>query len=150
MTFSLTSPEFAEGGSIPRRFTCDGDNVSPALSWRDAPPETANFALIVDDPDARGFVHWVTYNLTGSATGSLSEAVGSSPDAPPQGRNGFGRIGYGGPCPPSGTHRYVFTLYALSAPLELAGAPSADEVRAAARGATLATATLTVTYTRGG
>lgn len=147
--FNLRSPEFDDGGVIPRRFGCDGDNVSPALSWEGAPQDTADFALIVDDPDARGFVHWIAFNLTGSATGSLPEAVSMSPDAPSQGRNSFGQIGYGGPCPPSGTHRYVFTLYALSAPLELVGGPSADQVRQAASGVTLATARLTGTYARG-
>lgn len=144
----LYSPDFEDGGAIPRRHTCDGEDVSPAVSWEGAPPDTVAMALIVDDPDARGFVHWVVFDMTGTATGGLADGVSASPDAPPQGKNDFGRIGYGGPCPPSGTHRYVFTLYALSEELGLPGTPTADEVRAAARGRILAEARLTGTYER--
>ena len=110
------------------------------------------FALIVHDPDApRGdFVHWVVVDFTGSATGALPEGVGSSPDAPRQGTNDFHRIGYGGPCPPSGTHRYVFTLYALSELLDLPGAPTGDDVRGALSGRVLAETSLTGTYRRQG
>ena len=150
MSFSLTSTAFADGGSIPRKFSCDGEDVSPALSWEDAPDDTGAFALIVDDPDARGWVHWVVFDMTGSQSGGLAEAISASPDAPPQGRNDFGKIGWGGPCPPSGTHRYRFTLLALDGPLGLTGTPSADDVRGAAEGHTLDEATLTATYTRGG
>jgi Raf kinase inhibitor-like YbhB/YbcL family protein len=149
--FSLTSTDFADGEPIPAKFSCDGVNVSPALSWSGAPDGTAAFALIVDDPNARGFIHWVLADMTGSATGALPEAVSASPDAPVQGRNDFGAIGYGGPCPPAGSdHRYRFTLIALDRPLGLLGTPSADEVRAAADGHVLAEATLTGTYRRGG
>ncbi len=146
--FTLSSSAFDVGGAIPRRYSCDGPDVSPPLSWSGSPEGTAAFLLIVDDPDANGFVHWVAINLTGSASGALPEAVSASPDAPPQGRNGFGRIGYGGPCPPSGTHHYRFTLYALSAPLQIAGQPSADEVRRAIGPVLLGQAVLTGTYTR--
>ena len=149
-TFTLESTAFADGGAIPRKFTCDGEDASPVLTWSGAPDRTAAFALIVDDPDARGFVHWVAYDLTGSATGGLAEAVSASPDAPPQGRNDFGRIGWGGPCPPSGTHRYRFSLMALDRMLELTGTPSADDVRSAAMGHVLGEAVLTGTYRRGG
>jgi Raf kinase inhibitor-like YbhB/YbcL family protein len=148
--FRLTSTAFEEGGSIPAQFSCDGSDVSPELSWDGAPAETASFALIVDDPDARGFVHWVAFGLTGSASGGLAEGVSSSPDAPPQGTNGFGRIGWGGPCPPSGEHRYVFRLLALDDDLGLTGSPKAAEVLAAAEGHVLAEASLTGTYRRGG
>lgn len=148
MPFTLTSSAFREGGAIPKRYTCDGANVSPSLEWEGAPERTAAFVLIVDDPDARGFVHWVLYDLTGAASGGLPEAVSASPDAPPQGTNGFGRLGYGGPCPPSGTHHYRFTLYALDATLALTGAPKADAVRAAMSGHVLAEKTLTGTYSR--
>ncbi len=147
-SFVLRSASFNADGTIPTKYTCDGQNVSPSLEWEGAPGATAAFALIVDDPDARGFIHWVVYNLTGSSSGLLQEAVSASPDAPPQGRNGFGDIGYGGPCPPSGTHRYQFTLYALRAPLEIAGAPSASDVQAAISGVLLEKTTLTGTYTR--
>ncbi len=146
--FVLRSPSLAPDGSIPRKYSCDGQNVSPSLEWEGAPGGTAAFALIMDDPDARGFVHWVLYNLTGSSSGLLPEAVSASPDAPPQGRNSFGNIGYGGPCPPSGTHHYRFTLYARSAPLQRAGAASADDVRAAVSPVLLDTATLSAPYTR--
>jgi Raf kinase inhibitor-like YbhB/YbcL family protein len=150
MSFTLTSTDFENRGAIPRKFSCDGEDVSPALEWEGAPDGTGAFALIVDDPDARGFVHWVVFDMTGTQSGGLAEAVSASPDAPTQGRNGFGKIGWGGPCPPSGTHHYRFTLLALDAPLGLTGTPSADDIRQAAGGHTLAEATLTATYTRGG
>ena len=148
MAFTLTSPSFEAGGAIPRRFTCDGADLSPALAWEGAPATAAAFALIVDDPDARGFVHWVAYNLAGSVAGRLAEGAAAAPGAPAQGRNDFGRIGYGGPCPPSGTHRYVFTLLALARPLSLPGGPSAAQVRSAAREVTIGEAVLGGTYTR--
>jgi Raf kinase inhibitor-like YbhB/YbcL family protein len=149
MPFTLTSTAFKEGGAIPRQFSCDGDNISPDLNWEGVPDDAASLALIVDDPDARGFVHWVVFDMTASQSGGLPEGVGASPDAPPQGINGRGQIGWFGPCPPSGTHHYVFTLYALDEPLNLPGAPKADEVRAAADGHTVAQTTLTGTFKRG-
>jgi Raf kinase inhibitor-like YbhB/YbcL family protein len=129
--FTLTSSAFKPGGEIPRRFTCDGDDVSPDLEWAGAPPGAAAFALVVDDPDARGFVHWTVLDFEATETGALPSGFSSSPDAPQQGTNDFGRVGYGGPCPPSGTHRYRFLLYALGAPLALSGAPKSAAVRAA-------------------
>ena len=149
MPFTLTSTAFTEGGAIPRKFSCDGTNVSPALNWTGAPDAAKSLALIVDDPDARGFVHWVVFNITASGTGGLAEAVSASPDAPPQGRSSFGKVGWGGPCPPSGTHHYRFTLLALDTTLSLTGAPTADEVRRAAEGHVLGQAVLTGTYRRG-
>ncbi len=145
--FVLSSPSFPEGGAIPARHSCDGANVSPALNWQGAPQGTVSFALIVDDPDARGFIHWVVYDIPGGAGGSLPEGLGPT-DAPPQGRNDFGRTGYGGPCPPSGTHRYRFTLWALSARLGLSGNPSAAQVRTALTIRILGQTGLTGTYTR--
>jgi Raf kinase inhibitor-like YbhB/YbcL family protein len=144
----LTSPEFTEGGDIPRRYTCDGDDVSPPLSWSGAPEGTATLALVTDDPDARGFVHWVAYNIDASASGSLPAGWSSSPDAAPQGVNSFGRVGYGGPCPPSGTHRYAFRLLAIDQLLDLEAGPKAQDVLDAAADHTLAEATLTGSYTR--
>jgi Raf kinase inhibitor-like YbhB/YbcL family protein len=145
--FTLTSPSFAEGGAIPTKHSCDGQSISPALNWQGAPVGTAAFALVVEDPDANGFVHWVAYNIVGTG-GNLPEGVSPS-GPPPQGRNGTGRTGYAGPCPPSGTHHYRFTLYALSQPVALAGAPSANELRAAvAAGVLLGQTTLVGTYTR--
>ena len=113
----LTSRAFAEGGLIPRKYTCDGENISPPLDWSGIPTSTKTLVLIVDDPDApaKTWVHWVVYNLAASSN-SLNENI------PPtsringqafQGTNDFEKIGYGGPCPPSGTHRYLFKLYAV-------------------------------------
>ncbi|HET7677640.1 MAG TPA: YbhB/YbcL family Raf kinase inhibitor-like protein [Candidatus Limnocylindrales bacterium] len=150
--FRLTSTAFADGEAIPAKYTCDGADVSPALSWQGAPEGTAALALIVDDADApKGtFAHWVVYDMTGTSTGALPEAISESPEAPPQGRNDFRRVGWGGPCPPSGTHRYVLHLYALSEVLGLNGAPTADELRQAMAGRVIAEATLTGTYRRSG
>ena len=148
--FTLTSPEFGDNQSIPRRYACDGDDVSPPLTWSGAPAETAAIALVMDDPDAAGFVHWVVFDMTASASGSLPAGWSSSPDAPPQGSNSFGRLGYGGPCPPSGTHRYAFRLLALDQALGLSGAPTAKQVLDAAEGHVLAEARLTGTYRQGG
>ncbi|HEV8490166.1 MAG TPA: YbhB/YbcL family Raf kinase inhibitor-like protein [Candidatus Limnocylindrales bacterium] len=146
--FRLTSAAFPDGGAIPARFTCDGDDESPDLAWEGAPAEAKTLALIVDDPDANGFVHWVAFDLTASTTGGLARGVSASPDAPPQGTNSFRRVGWSGPCPPSGTHRYRFRLLALDTELGLSNAPSADEVRRAAEGHILDEAELTGTYTR--
>ena len=148
--FVLTTSAFAAGGAIPRRFTCDGEDASPDLSWAGAPDDTAAFVLVVDDPDASGFVHWIAYDLTGSDSGGLAVGVSASPDAPPQGTNDFGRIGWNGPCPPSGEHRYRFTLTALAAPLELEGAPRIGDLQRALVGASvLGSAMLEGTYRRG-
>lgn len=143
-TFALTTSAFAAGGEIPARYTCDGQDVSPPLAWAGAPAGTAAFALIVDDPDAGGFVHWVVAPIPAVAT-SLPEGVPPG-GPPPQGRNGFGRIGWGGPCPPAGTHHYVFQLVALREVPSLPANPSATAVRAAIKGAVLAEARLEGTY----
>ena len=124
----LKSSAFGNGQPIPGKFTCDGADISPPLEWEGIPDEAISLALICDDPDAPvgTWVHWVYFNLSVDA-GFLPEDVG--PQEMPeiggvQGRNDFGRIGYGGPCPPGGTHRYFFKLYALDAMLDLgAGAP---------------------------
>jgi Raf kinase inhibitor-like YbhB/YbcL family protein len=148
--FALTSPEFHDGGAIPRRFTCDGDDASPPLSWAGTPDGTVTLALIVDDPDARGFVHWVAYNIDASATGGLPAGWSSTPDAAAQGVNDFGRTGYGGPCPPSGSHRYAFRLLAVGQQLDLPDNPDAQALLDAAAGHILGEAMLTGTYRRGG
>jgi Raf kinase inhibitor-like YbhB/YbcL family protein len=145
--FVLSSPTFPEGGAIPTKNTCDGQDVSPALVWEGAPAATATLALIVDDPDARGFIHWVVYNIPGGETGGLPEGAGAAAN-PPQGRNDFGRVGWGGPCPPSGTHRYRFTLYALSGSLTFAATPTAGEVRNAVARVLLGHSILNAKYTR--
>lgn len=148
--FTLSSSAFADGGAVPRQYTCDGPDISPPLAWEGAPAEASAFALIVDDPDAHGFVHWVVVDLPGGSEGSLAEGASGRLAAPVvEGRNDFGRRGYAGPCPPSGTHRYRFTLLALSAPLGLPAGTTAAAVAKAAEGRTLATVTLDATYRRG-
>ena len=136
MTFTLQSASFSPGGEIDRKYTCDGPDLSPPLSWSDAPAAAKSFSLICDDPDAPAgtWVHWVLYDLPGAAR-SLPEGVPKDQelkDGSRQGRNDFGRIGYGGPCPPRGpAHRYFFKLYALDAKLNLKpGASKADVERA--------------------
>ena len=142
---TVTSAAFAEGGSIPSRHTCDGDDLSPSLAWTGAPEGTVAYALIVDDPDARGWIHWIVADIPATET---SIAEGASPGT--EGSNGFGRTGWGGPCPPSGSHRYAFELFALSEPLGLPSGFSADDLRAAMAGKTLASGRLTASYQRGG
>lgn len=115
MDFTLSSPAFADGAAIPARHTCDGDDVSPRLIWSGAPDGTRSLALVMDDPDAprSTFTHWVVYDLPSD----LAELAEGSTQGT-QGRNSFGRTGYGGPCPPPGDdpHRYRFSLYALDVP----------------------------------
>jgi Raf kinase inhibitor-like YbhB/YbcL family protein len=136
MKFELSSASFSAGGNVPKRFTCDGRDDSPELHWGEPPAGTKSFALIADDPDAPvgTWVHWVLFNLPPDAR-ALPEAVpktASLPDKARQGRNDFGKTGYGGPCPPPGKpHRYFFKLYALDAMLSLeAGATKADTAKA--------------------
>jgi Raf kinase inhibitor-like YbhB/YbcL family protein len=146
--FTVTSNAFTATGTIPPQYTCDGANTAPPIGWTNLPAGTVELALVMDDPDARGFVHWVVVGIPASATG-----VGGGAPLPAgarEGRNDFNKVGYGGPCPPSGTHHYDFTLYALSAPLDVAATAKADEIERAATGITLATAVLTGSYTRGG
>ncbi len=119
MAMQLASTAFHDGGDIPARYTCDGNDVSPPLAWSGAPANSRSFVLIVDDPDAPDphaprtvWVHWVVYNLAASVTG-LAEALAQLPPGAKAGINDFGKTGYGGPCPPIGTHRYFFKLYAL-------------------------------------
>jgi Raf kinase inhibitor-like YbhB/YbcL family protein len=132
VALSLTSSDFAAGGPIPAEFTCRGADRSPALSWSGVPAGTAAIVLFVDDPDGRDWVHWSVLDLP-AGDGGLPRGVAPSADPPQQGRNDFGRIGYGGPCPPSGTHRYRFTLYALASALGLPGHPDGAAVRRALR-----------------
>ena len=134
-TIKLTSRAFQEGGAIPAQYTCDGQNVSPPLAWGDVPAETKSLALVADDPDApRGtWVHWVIYNLPAS-TRELPEGMPASGELAAggrQGRNDFDQTAYGGPCPPAGTHRYYFKLYALNTTLDRPiGATRQDLLRA--------------------
>ncbi|HEX9111624.1 MAG TPA: YbhB/YbcL family Raf kinase inhibitor-like protein [Terriglobales bacterium] len=136
MTFTLRSPDFANGANIPRVFSCEGEDRSPALEWSNAPAGTKTFALIVDDPDAPfvTWVHWVIYNIPGTAHG-LSAGVEKKDqlaDGSRQGRNDFHKTGYDGPCPPPGkAHRYFFKLYALSTELTLASGAKKYELESA-------------------
>jgi Raf kinase inhibitor-like YbhB/YbcL family protein len=148
--FTLTSSAFDEGASIPRTYACDGQDTSPPLAWTGAPDGALTLALVMTDPDAGGFVHWVFFNVPASLTGGIPAGASASPDGPAQGKNSFGRVGYGGPCPPSGTHHYVFRLLALDVALPLAGTPTATQVLGAADGHILAEAKLTGTYRKGG
>ncbi len=153
MTFSVTSPSFMPGGAIPRPFTADGRDVSPSLRWENPPSGTQAFALICDDPDAPvgTWVHWVIWNLPAAARG-LNEAVQhlkTLPDGSAQGKNDFGRIGYGGPSPPPGKpHRYFFRLFALKEKLTLSAGASRGELERLMQGKVLATAELFGTYGR--
>jgi Raf kinase inhibitor-like YbhB/YbcL family protein len=145
----LTSPDFTEGSNIPERFTCDGHDISPALNIEEVPPAAKSLVLIVDDPDAPvgTFTHWLIWNLRPD----LSEMMADSP--PPgavQGVNDFGTRGYGGPCPPSGVHRYYFKLYALDAMLELTPQSRRKAVAAAIKGRIIAEATLMGRYAKKG
>ena len=135
-TFALSSPAFDEGRPIPREYTCRGDDVSPELAWRGVPAGTGALVLFVDDPDGRDWVHWIVLDLP-AADGKLAKGIDPSAGEPQQGKNDFGKVGYGGPCPPSGTHHYRFTLYALAAPLGLSGHPDGTAVRRALDAATV-------------
>jgi Raf kinase inhibitor-like YbhB/YbcL family protein len=141
----LTSPAFADGEPIPERFTCDGEDVSPPLDWSGVPEGTVSLALIVDDPDApRTFTHWVIFGLDAGLTG-VEE--GAELEGAVQGATSFGKVGYGGPCPPPGDppHTYIFELHALSAQVDLPEGASIDQVRGAVAKASLGTGRLTGT-----
>jgi Raf kinase inhibitor-like YbhB/YbcL family protein len=132
----LTSTAFAEGGMIPKTYTCDGEGKSPPLAWADVPSSARTLVLLCDDPDAPGgnFSHWVVFNIPRSVT-SLDEGLAKTKTvttapgvALVHGLNDFGVVGYGGPCPPFGTHRYFFRLYAVDGRLDLAPGASRDTV----------------------
>ncbi|HOU11857.1 MAG TPA: YbhB/YbcL family Raf kinase inhibitor-like protein [Anaerolineae bacterium] len=149
--FLLSSPAFTRGQAIPALYTCDGADSSPALSWADPPAGTQSFALIVSDPDAPmgTWVHWVVYNIPADVR-SLPEAIMDDAGLPggAHGKNSWGRLDYGGPCPPSGTHRYFFKLYALDALLTPAGDATQKQVLAAMEGHILAETELMGVYKR--
>ncbi len=147
MSLTLSSPIFANGGDIAKKFTCDGADISPQLSWTDPPAGTKSFALLVDDPDAPvgNWNHWTVWNLPSSAHG-LPEGMSKEarlPDGSQQGLNDFHRTGYNGPCPPAGKpHRYFFKLFALDAKLDLKAGAGKRELDAAIKGHILAQAEL--------
>ncbi len=154
MPLTLSSPVFSHQGEIPRRYTCEGEDVSPSLSWSNPPEATKSFALIVDDPDAPDprapqmtWVHWVLYNLPATAS-ELPTAVKREalPPGTREGQNDWKRTGYGGPCPPIGRHRYFHKLYALDAILPDLGTPTTSELEQAMEGHVLARIELVGTY----
>jgi len=142
VAFVLKTTAFPEGGSIPKKYTCDGGDLSPALSWSNPPEGTQSFALIADDPDAPigTWTHWIVWNIPAAAA-TLPEGMakaGESADGTRQGTNDFKRIGYGGPCPPPGKpHRYFFKLYALGIKLEVKPGGSRQELERAIKGRVL-------------
>ena len=142
MSLKITSTAFQPGGSIPSKYTCEDRDLSPPLAWSGAPPGTKTFALIVDDPDApdpakpqRVYVHWVLYNIP-AATVALAENVSKKglPRGAAQGKNDWGKVEYGGPCPPIGRHRYFFKLYALDTELTGLSAPTKSDLERAMHG----------------
>ena len=156
MPLALKSDAFKDGKEIPAVHTCEGKDVSPAIAWSGVPRAARSLALIMDDPDAPDpaaprmvWVHWVLYNIPPSAAG-LPQAV--KPEALPagtsQGRNDWGRTGYGGPCPPTGRHRYFFKLYALDSAVPDLDRPTKAQLEAAMKGHIVEHATLIGTYQR--
>ena len=148
----VTSTAFKEGQSIPRQYTCDGVNISPPLEWNGTPKSAKTIGIIADDPDAPSgtWVHWVVYNLPAENIG-LVENLPLTEDLKAggfQGKNDFQKIGYGGPCPPSGTHRYFFKVYALDNELPLKAGATKAEVEKAMQGHIVAQGQLMGTYSR--
>jgi hypothetical protein len=152
MSMTITSSAFAQNGSIPKQYTCEGKDISPPLAWSGAPANAKSLALIVDDPDAPDpaaprmtWVHWVLYNLPAAGTG-LPEAVKALPAGTLEGLNDWQRTGYGGPCPPIGRHRYFHKLYALDSVLPDLGKPTKQKLEQAMKGHIVAQAQLIGTY----
>ncbi len=158
MTLSLNSSVFNEGGVVPSKYTCEGDDVAPPLEWDGVPENAQSLVLIVDDPDAPDpdaprmtWVHWVVYNLPSDVRGLPEGAIADMlPVGTKQGLNDWNNIGYGGPCPPIGRHRYFFKLYVLDTILENLSTPTKAEVEAAMQGHVIAQAELVGTYKKTG
>jgi Raf kinase inhibitor-like YbhB/YbcL family protein len=156
--FEIESASFDGGGAIPPKHTCEGDDVSPSLHWSDPPQGTVTFALIVDDPDAPDpsapkvtWVHWVLYDIpAGSRELPENAGRGSLPEGTRQGSNSWGRVGYGGPCPPIGTHRYFHKLYALDAALGDLGEIDKPALERAMKDHVLGKAEIVGTYRKDG
>jgi Raf kinase inhibitor-like YbhB/YbcL family protein len=156
-TIRLQSQSFREGAPIPKAHTCDGADTSPPLDWSGVPENARSLALIVEDPDAPGgtFTHWILFNLPPDLAG-LEEALAADLEVSVsrtgakgrQGKNDFGKVGYGGPCPPSGTHRYYFVLYALDHRPELESGATRRELLAAMKGHVVAQGRLMGRYSR--
>jgi Raf kinase inhibitor-like YbhB/YbcL family protein len=142
---TVTSAAFADGAAIPREFTCKGTNTSPPLAWSGVPSGARSVALVVEDPDAPSgrFIHWVVYNIDPAQS---AIAAGEVPQGASEAMNGGGEVGYTGPCPPSGTHHYRFTVYVLRSPLTVPAGGDPARVLVAIRGKTTARGTLTGTF----
>ncbi len=150
MSLKISSPAFTNGGAIPSKFSCDDSDISPALTWSEPPAGTQSFALIMDDPDAPmgTWVHWILYNIPAS-TRNLIEGTPTGhqlSDGSLQGKTSAGSTGYHGPCPPSGTHRYFFKLYALDTTLSLSSKADKKELLTAMEGHILGNAELMGTF----
>jgi Raf kinase inhibitor-like YbhB/YbcL family protein len=143
----ITSAAFQNGGNIPSKFTCDGADTNPPLRFEGAPAEAKSLVLIVDDPDAPSglFTHWLVWNMDAKTT-EIAEGGGSSIGT--QGKNDFGKLGYGGPCPPSGTHRYYFKVFALDNQLDLAAGSKRAQLDSAMKGHVIAQGELMGRYSR--
>jgi len=154
MNFKLSSDVFADGAEIPKKYTCQGDDISPPLQWQQVPQGTRSLALIIHDPDVpdpakavRIWVHWVLYNLPPSATALPERTTADNlPAGTLEGVNDWNRTGYGGPCPPIGRHRYIHRLYALNCMLDNLRQPTKDRLEAAMQGHIIAEAELIGTY----
>ena len=152
--FQLKSNDFPAQANIPSRFTCEGQNTSPELSWSGAPEGTKTFALVLHDPDAPhpgGYTHWVAFNIPATVN-HVPENAPKSADFPGggvQGRNDAGKTGYTGPCPPSGTHRYYFHLYAVDGHLQLDSGAKRDDLEKALKGHVLGQTELMGRYKKG-
>jgi Raf kinase inhibitor-like YbhB/YbcL family protein len=150
----LTSTAFSQGQAIPSKFTCEGQDISPEFAWNDAPKSAKSFALVLHDPDApgpKGFTHWVMFNISPNIA-HLAENVPKRPNVAGlgmQGKNDAGKIGYMGPCPPSGKHRYFAHLYALRRELALEPGVTDEELKSAMQGQVIEKAELMGTYQKG-
>jgi Raf kinase inhibitor-like YbhB/YbcL family protein len=148
-TMKITSPSFDNGGTIPAAHTCDGQDTSPALSWSDIPTGTKSLVLMCDDPDAPAglWTHWIVFNISPTtnkfSSGQDCHAIGAQ-----LGANSWNKASYGGPCPPSGTHRYYFTLYALDTTLPLKNGAPRSAIEQAMTGHTLAQTKIMARYAR--
>lgn len=156
MALSIVSGAFVDGGVIPGRHTCEGEDIAPSLTWSGVPAATQSLVLIVDDPDAPDpkapqmtWVHWVLYNIPADISGLAEGVTGERlPDGTREGLNDWKRTGYGGPCPPIGRHRYFHKLYALDTVLQDMRNPTKAQLEAAMRGHVIAEAQLVGTYAK--
>jgi Raf kinase inhibitor-like YbhB/YbcL family protein len=149
MAFILESSAFKQGELIPYKYTCDGDDISPSLAWKNTPSNTQSFVLIMDDPDAPmgTWDHWLVFNIPANIN-QFDEQIHSYPTGTQQGKNSWNRNDYGGPCPPDRLHRYFFRLYALDTSLSLKDGVTKRQILDAMQGHILATAELMGKYDR--